>query len=143
MYRFKKLSDNPEIRQVQLEIQDNFINKDHNGNVDIDGDLSVKDLYTESNTVYIGGIKLPAPKIDEDSYYMRYNNKEQKIEYVNSATPSTHASQHENGGADEIDLGGLSGEPAALTTHKAATSTHGVNEIADNDTVKRYALLVG
>lgn len=73
-----------------------------------------------------------------------------KIYYLRSTEilqPTTnfdlHASSHENGGGDEISIAGLSGTPAALTIHEADTSTHGVNEIADNDTVKRYSLLVG
>jgi hypothetical protein len=42
---------------------------------------------------------------------------------------ATHASRHEDGGADEISLTGLSGTPAALTTHEAdTTSVHGITD---------------
>jgi len=40
---------------------------------------------------------------------------------------SAHASRHQNGGADVINLAGLDGEPSTLTTHKSlATGIHGV-----------------
>lgn len=43
------------------------------------------------------------------------------------ATFNDHSARHEDGGADEIDLTGLSGVPAALTTHEAdTTSVHGI-----------------
>ncbi|MDP2363884.1 MAG: hypothetical protein Q8M94_08960, partial [Ignavibacteria bacterium] len=39
----------------------------------------------------------------------------------------THKTRHQDGGADEISVAGLSGEPAELTTHKGLTTgTHGV-----------------
>jgi hypothetical protein len=39
---------------------------------------------------------------------------------------ASHASRHQDGGADEINIAGLSGEPAELTTHKnLATGVHG------------------
>jgi hypothetical protein len=44
---------------------------------------------------------------------------------TDSMTPSSHSQTHEDGYADEINIGGLSGEPAALTTHMADTTTHG------------------
>lgn len=38
-----------------------------------------------------------------------------------------HATRHQDGGADEINIAGLDGEPSALTTHKdLATGVHGV-----------------
>jgi len=55
------------------------------------------------------------------------------------AAPGAHAANHENGGSDEINLAGLSGEPAELTTHKdATTGVHGVgastvDSVADRD----------
>jgi len=46
---------------------------------------------------------------------------------VQDHAPKAHKSSHENGGADEISLSGLDGEPSTLTTHKAlATGVHGV-----------------
>jgi hypothetical protein len=39
---------------------------------------------------------------------------------------ASHASRHQDGGADEINIAGLSGEPAELTTHKnLTTGVHG------------------
>ena len=45
---------------------------------------------------------------------------------------AAHASTHEDGGSDEINLGGLSGTPAALTTHAALTgsSAHGLGTVS-------------
>ncbi len=40
------------------------------------------------------------------------------------STPAAHSSTHENGGSDEINLAGLSGSPADLTTHEADLSAH-------------------
>lgn len=41
-------------------------------------------------------------------------------------TPTAHKASHQDGGADEISLAALDGEPATLTTHKAATTgVHG------------------
>jgi hypothetical protein len=46
--------------------------------------------------------------------------------YGDSASPAAHASTHQDGGSDEINIAGLSGEPAELTTHKGlATGVHG------------------
>ena len=44
-----------------------------------------------------------------------------------NATFNDHSARHEDGGADEISIAGLSGTPAALTTHEAdTTSVHGI-----------------
>lgn len=49
---------------------------------------------------------------------------EKRLAGVGGGTPSAHASSHEDGGSDEIDLGGLSGTPAALTTHASDPDAH-------------------
>lgn len=47
--------------------------------------------------------------------------------HPSNATFNDHSARHEDGGADEISLTGLSGTPAALTTHEAdTTSVHGI-----------------
>jgi hypothetical protein len=48
-------------------------------------------------------------------------------------TPSTHANTHENGGADEIDVGGLSGtlaDPQTPSTHASTHQDGGSDEVA-------------
>lgn len=52
-------------------------------------------------------------------------------QYATNTEFDDHSVRHEDGGADEISLAGLSGTPADLTTHAADTSTHGVAEVAD------------
>lgn len=47
--------------------------------------------------------------------------------FINAGTFNDHSARHEDGGADEISIAGLAGEPAELTTHKALTTgVHGV-----------------
>lgn len=49
--------------------------------------------------------------------------------HPSNATFNDHSARHEDGGADEISLTGLSGTPAALTTHEADTSNvHGITD---------------
>lgn len=44
-----------------------------------------------------------------------------------NTTFNDHSARHEDGGADEISIQGLSGTPAALTTHEAdTTNVHGI-----------------
>jgi len=45
-------------------------------------------------------------------------------DYSEEATPSAHASSHEDEGTDEISLAGLAGEPLELTTHAALATVH-------------------
>jgi len=57
------------------------------------------------------------------------SNADFDTEWSDAGTPGLHASSHEDGGADEISLTGLSGTPAALTTHEAdTTSVHGIGD---------------
>lgn len=44
-------------------------------------------------------------------------------------TLEAHASNHEDGGSDEISIAGLAGEPAELTTHKADADAHHSNVV--------------
>lgn len=49
------------------------------------------------------------------------------VDFPSLATFNDHSARHEDGGADEISLAGLDGEPSTLTTHKSATTgVHGV-----------------
>ena len=54
-----------------------------------------------------------------------------------------HAPMHQDGGTDEINIASLSGTPAALTTHEADTSTHGVAQIAGVVDAIKWALVLG
>jgi len=56
---------------------------------------------------------------------LQWNSSSGKWEDAPLGTPSAHASTHENGGADEINLAGLDGEPTALTTHKSSSDHDG------------------
>jgi len=56
---------------------------------------------------------------------LQWNSSSGKWEDAPPGTPSAHASTHENGGADEISLAGLDGEPTALTTHKSSSDHDG------------------
>lgn len=48
-------------------------------------------------------------------------------EWDDASAPGAHATSHQDGGSDEISLTGLSGTPAALTTHEAdTTAVHGI-----------------
>lgn len=62
MFKFSKISDDPEIQQIQREIQDNFISQDKDGNVELKGNLTCVDLHADGESVYIGDFKLSAPK---------------------------------------------------------------------------------
>lgn len=57
-----------------------------------------------------------------------------------TATFNDHSARHEDGGADEITLEGLSGTPAALTTHEADTTN--VHGFADTSAVALTADVV-
>ncbi|GAI63437.1 unnamed protein product [marine sediment metagenome] len=57
-----------------------------------------------------------------------------------------HAARHQDDGADEISLAGLSGEPAALTTHKdLTTGIHGVgvSTICSEAAAMKWAIIFG
>lgn len=43
-------------------------------------------------------------------------------ELADNQPPKAHQATHQNGGADEINLAGLDGEPSTLTTHKDAAT---------------------
>jgi hypothetical protein len=54
-------------------------------------------------------------------------NADYDTEWVDADAPGAHAASHQDGGSDEISLTGLSGIPAALTTHEAdTTAVHGI-----------------
>jgi hypothetical protein len=62
-----------------------------------------------------------------------------------------HKTRHQDGGADEINIAGLAGEPAELTTHKAvetagihgSTSAATANKLAHRDSNGRLAVADG
>jgi hypothetical protein len=49
---------------------------------------------------------------------------------VQDHAPKAHKTSHQKGGADEISIAGLAGEPAELTTHKANASAHHSNVLS-------------
>ena len=99
-----------------------------NGNkLIIDGNIKCKTLTVDSNSIYIGNTKLSEPSSSEDNYLMYYDRTSGEIKFISQGATSitSHSSLHENGGSDEINLSGLSGTPADLTSHIADTTTHG------------------
>ncbi len=64
------------------------------------------------------------------------------VEWVSAGTPSAHASSHEDGGADEIDITGLSGIPTDLDTHASTEKTTPVDadELSLFDSVSSFVL---
>lgn len=62
---------------------------------------------------------LPTPALDHEAATKKY------VDDGGGAGP--HATTHETGGADEVNIAALAGEPAELTTHKAlSTGVHGL-----------------
>ena len=54
-----------------------------------------------------------------------------------------HAARHQDGGADEMNIAGLSGEPTELTTHKGLESAHHTKfTTTEHDVVARHPLSV-
>lgn len=95
-FRFSTKHEDAKIRNIMQEIQDNFVSKDKNGNVDLgSGSIKAKDAYLESDSLYLGKVKFKSPKASEDSYYMKANvsSGKKEIEYVDTATPTTEEVQ--------------------------------------------------
>ena len=92
-------SDNKEMNKAIDDIRKaldqlyNLLDVSKEGRLTIDGDLKVKDLYVDGDSLYIGGVKLGAPKSAYDEYYLQYLKSDKKIEYVSAATPITETVQ--------------------------------------------------
>jgi len=92
---------------------------------------------------YINGVMYLVVRYNNKLYYLGGNEGGSVTNITNISSGgslSAHASSHEDGGGDEISISGLSGTPAALTTHMVDTSTHGVDEVADKVTQENYAI---
>ncbi len=91
-HRFSITHSDPEIRKILQEIEDNYIAKDKNGNVDLgDGDIKAKDAWLSGDSLYLGKVKIAAPKANDNNYYMQanYTSTKKEIKFVDTASPIT------------------------------------------------------
>jgi len=59
-----------------------------------------------------------------------HGNEKHNPDFAEEAVFLSHKTRHQDGGADEISLAGLDGEPSALTTHKNLTAgVHGLDSL--------------
>ncbi len=54
-----------------------------------DKDVHCRSLYVDSNSIYIGGVKLKKPIDSEDTYYLRFNKKKREFDYEIDSVPNT------------------------------------------------------
>ena len=114
-YRFSKHHKDTDVQQIQREIEDNLISYDKDGNVVLNKDIYCRDLITQASSIYIGS-KKPENKLENIRNNLYFNS----VKIVSGPTTvyeavlADHASQHEDGGSDEINLGGLSGVPTDM-----------------------------
>lgn len=121
-YKLTKQHKDLEIQRIQREIEDNFVSFDKDGNLVIDKDIKCRSLYVEGDSLYIAGIKVKSPVHSDDDGYWKYNRDLKQFDFTPSAAPAVHASEHEAGGADEIDLDELSGIPTDMFKMSIAMS---------------------
>lgn len=96
-HRFSITHKDPEIRKILQEIEDNYIAKDKNGNVDLgDGDIKAKDAWLSGDSLYLDKVRIKAPKASDNAYYMKvnYTSTKKQVDFVDT---------------DAIDHGSLSG----------------------------------
>jgi len=120
-YRFSKKHIDPETARIQREIEDNLVSFDKDGNIVLDKDIYCRDIITADSSIYIGS-KKPANKLENIRNELYFNNVKITNNTVIGAFLADHASQHEDGGSDEIDLDGLSGVPTDMLKMSIAMS---------------------
>ena len=109
-YRFSKHHKDIDTQQIQRELEDNFVSFDKDGNIVLTKDIYCRDIITEASSIYIGS-KKPENKLENISNSLYFNS----VKIVSGPTTvyeavlADHASQHEDGGSDEIDHDSLSG----------------------------------
>jgi hypothetical protein len=86
-YKFSKPPLDSELQQLFRETEDNFVSLDADGNIVIDKDISCRSIFVESDSLYIGGVKLGKPAFDEDGYYLKYDRATSKFTYNQKAIP--------------------------------------------------------
>jgi len=97
----------------------------------------IKGLFTE-DALTDGGIEQTPHLVDQDEYDAIRNASSPSGANpfkTSNENPIDHATRHENGGADEIDVGGLSGEladpqPPKAHTHVESDVTNLVSDLA-------------
>lgn len=68
-----------------------FIND--SGDIVINKDIHCRSIYTEDNSIYIGGVKIQKPKDNEDGYYLQYDKVSKKFTYQSTTSPTTETVQ--------------------------------------------------
>ena len=57
-FRFSEISDDPKLRRIQQEIEDNFVATDKNGNVVLKGNITAKDGKFDTNVTLTAGVAM-------------------------------------------------------------------------------------
>ena len=106
-YRFSKPHNDPDIQQIQREIQDNMVSFDRDGNIVIDADITCVDLITSGDSIYIGSKKKKNKLnvVADELYYneikITHSDQDELLDPTGVGI-APHASIHESGGYDEI-----------------------------------------
>ena len=117
--KFRKDHKDPDVKDIQRQIEDEVVALDKNGNIVLPKDIHCRSLYVEGDSLYIGGIKIQAQKHSDDGSYLQYNRTAKQFSYENVATQTE------------------------LNAHMVDISTHGVNEITDNSDAIAFAVALG
>jgi hypothetical protein len=108
-FRYSKDPVDDDVRRLQRETEDNFFSKDKNGNLVINKDIHCRSIYVEGESLYIGGVKFISPVHSDEDGYWKYNREMKQFDFTESATATSHASDHEAGGSDPITHDNLTG----------------------------------
>lgn len=92
-YKFSQKPPDPLLSQLLREVEDNLITTDKDGNFIIDKDIHCRSLYVDAASIYIGGVKIEQPTLNEDGYYMQYDRSAKKFTYQPTAVPITESVQ--------------------------------------------------
>ena len=134
-YRF---NDDDTLHSLKQQIQDNFISKNKDGNVVIDGDITAKDAYFNAESMHLGDFKISAPDRDEDEYYLKAvlsNELNKKSTWVSKATPALHVSTHYPTGTDPLLL---NDDTLAAASDTLAPTQGNVKAYVDKDYAEIY-----
>lgn len=92
-YKFSQKPLDPLIQQLFREIEDKLVTTDKDGNFIINKDIHCRSLFVDTESLYIGGIKIAAPTINDDSKYLQYDQTNKKFTYQSTAVPTTESVQ--------------------------------------------------
>ena len=145
-YKFSKGHSDPDIQQIQREIQDNLVSFDKDGNIVLDADLYCRDLITSGDSIYIGS-KKKKNKLNVKADELYYNeikitqSDQDRLYDPTGVGIAPHASIHESGGYDEInhyDLVEGLGYGAMYTNADIAVALTNQNEWYEIDAVQAW-----